>query len=491
MPPETFSAPGEGRQNSPPPAHGSRMENQGLSELTRHFCRGEATRHLSRGTFQQGRVNRQPACPPRDCPGQGPPQGRSRCRELQTCDSCGSKPRVPQPRTPQPHAEVTGRPRGAGVLPQSSPQAGWLPSCARRQLPLEKGTAAGRGPRPTRCPRQPRHTQRRGPATPGVGLVGRTIAPFTGTEVGVSPAGPQGAPHAGQPRKSRGEERQRASPRRRQGEPVCNTRQRATLARGQRAWQRQPVPRILFFLPSPGTGSLGQAASCPAASVSPAPESWQGCRRHGRAGGGQPWGEPSPVSRLLLATRGANPSRHEAPASRLASGPAAWGQERGRERGFVWGRATCRELPRWHSPSSGPHIQQAENNPKKGQPSHPGGTGCCLGTASPVCEDTGCWWSSVQPVPSFAAGCHPAARAHAWVSWQCHRAIAPAEAVPAAEHRPQVPHPTPGHGAPGATASPCIPPGPRGPSSANPMASSVHGVPGSRTRAEPAALRRA
>ena len=108
---------------------------------------------------------------------------------------------------------------------------------------------------------------------------GGTIAPFTSAEAGGGVTCGDGAtvprvpPRAEQPGKSRGEAQQRAPPRRRQGEPACNTRQRATLARGHRARQRQSVPRILFSLPSPGTGSLGQAASCPAASVSPAPRS--------------------------------------------------------------------------------------------------------------------------------------------------------------------------------------------------------------------------
>lgn len=53
----------EGGVEEPPPAHGSGMENQGLSELTHHFCRGEATRHLSRGTFRQGRENQLPTHP--------------------------------------------------------------------------------------------------------------------------------------------------------------------------------------------------------------------------------------------------------------------------------------------------------------------------------------------------------------------------------------------------------------------------------------------
>lgn len=133
----------------------------------------------------------------------------------------------------------SGDPGGARVLPRPSLQAGWLPSRAHRQLPLEKGTAAGEGPRPTRCPRQPRHTQRRGLATPQ----GQTIAPFTslggwggeGCHLQGQSHGPRGAPRAGQPCKSRGSEQQRASPRRRQGELACNTRHRATLACGQSA----------------------------------------------------------------------------------------------------------------------------------------------------------------------------------------------------------------------------------------------------------------
>lgn len=160
--------------------------------------------------------------------------------------------------------------QGSGVLPQPSPQAGQLPSRAHRQLPLEKGTAAGRGPRPSRSPCQPRHTQRRALATPGGN--NRPVHQCQGEAV--SPVG-TGAQAPGS--QSWGaEQQQNCTPSKEQLSPAG------------RARHCRPVPRILFALPSPGTGSLGQAASCPTASVSPA-------GRDGRAwaGGGLPRGDPS------------------------------------------------------------------------------------------------------------------------------------------------------------------------------------------------------
>lgn len=119
----------------------------------------------------------------------------------------------------------------------------------------------------------------------------------------------------------RGEAQQRA--------PARDTRQSAALARGQRARQRQPVPRILFSLPSPGTGS------CPVASVSPAP------RDSGSNGqrGGQPLGKPGPACFGCFL-------RHAAAVAHLASGPAVWGREGGKERGFVRRRTPARQRQR-------------------------------------------------------------------------------------------------------------------------------------------------
>lgn len=56
--------------------------------------------------------------------------------------------------------------QGSRVLPWPSLQQGRLPSHAHRQLPLEKGMATGRGPRPSCSPCQPCHTQRWALATP-------------------------------------------------------------------------------------------------------------------------------------------------------------------------------------------------------------------------------------------------------------------------------------------------------------------------------------
>lgn len=245
--------------------------------------------------------------------------------------------------------------RGSGVVPRPSPWQGRLPSRAHGQLPLEKGTAAGRGPRPSCSPCQPRHTQRRAP--------GGTTAPFSSARVrgchlrgqGYSPQGCKAA-------------------------AKLHTQQRATLA----CRHCQPVPGILFVLPSPGTGRLGQAASCPAASVSPA-----GRDGGAQAGGGLPWGDaslgvvaPCDTQCELAVTQRRGGFR--------GKGPPVWGRD------FAWGQAwpegSTDHLARWHELCSAPHTWWAGNNTKKGQSGHPDGTWGCVGTASPTCKDEECRW---------------------------------------------------------------------------------------------------
>lgn len=89
-----------------------------------------------------------------------------------------------------------------------------------------------------------------------------------------------------------------------------------------------------------------------------------------RGGGGSPAPRPGCCLRHTVRTRRGT----KAPASRLASSPAAWGREGGRGAGLCMGTgpgetaaaATCREPPRWHGPSSAPHTRRAENKPPKG-----------------------------------------------------------------------------------------------------------------------------
>lgn len=115
-----------------------------------------------------------------------------------------------------------------------------------------------------------------------------------------------------------------------------NTQQKATLACRQCATAPVHAENPVFS-PQPWHRFLQASCLLPHCLSFPSTQALAGMPR---AGVVQPWGEPSPMFRLLLATRGAN----------LASGPVAWGREGG-------SRALYRDRPWQDSGSS--HLPRA------------------------------------------------------------------------------------------------------------------------------------
>lgn len=242
----------------------------------------------------------------------------------------------------------------------------------------------------------------------------------------------------------------RAPPRRRQGEPACNTRQRATLAHGQRARQRQPVPRILFSLPQPWLPRASRLLP-----QFPPHPSTQGAGRDaggtGKGGGGAQPGVFGCFLRHAAQTRrGAEPRRlawQAAPrrgAGREGGSWALYGDKPRRDSGSG-------HLPRQHGPSSAPHTRRVEKKTKKTQ----------KGTARPPRQHRGLHGDS-QPHTWGAAGMastlcrrpppqqshHLAARTRAWVSQRCPPCHRPCRGRASSWHCPPMPRPTPARGAP-------------------------------------------
>lgn len=195
-----------GQVEQPPPAHSSRVENQGLSELTHHFCRGEAAGHLSRGTFRQGRENRLPARrhPPSSPPRPGfslrtepvrTPRRKKTHRRAENCKlMTAPAPGVATLRRGDPAAQGSTGPAPAEPARQDSCQAVPTGSClwkrARRRAggqgqPAARASptthSAGRRP-PPRGNNRPFHQCRGGSGCGG------------GCHLRGQSQGPQGAP---------------------------------------------------------------------------------------------------------------------------------------------------------------------------------------------------------------------------------------------------------------------------------------------------------
>lgn len=233
--------------------------------------------------------------------------------------------------------------QGSRVLPRPSPQEGELPSRAHRQLPLEKGTAAGRGPRPSCSRCQPSHTQRRAPATPKGNNCPVHQRQGEGCHLWGHWHSPQGA-RAGVQSSSKSAQAAKSSPRLQA--------EHGTAAPCQES--------CLLSSVSPGNGSLGQVASCPTASVSPA-----GRDGGAWAGGGLPWRDPSPrvvapcdIQRELAVTQSSGDLH--------GKGPPVWGQD------FVWGQtgpdSSTGHLARWHDPPQLPTPGGQRTTPKRTSP---------------------------------------------------------------------------------------------------------------------------